>query len=279
MNIVPACPRTHCINKGILVLDADSVVFLLNGIILFVRDTYEELREWDRRLSKIEETLAEVLSIFCRCAPDGQLHIPETILHEELDLVKPSRSVEKWLPGSYLGALRKRHLRVVQNGLAASVHPSPVNDDEKESLRQIFGPEARPGDRDATVLLLACELSHSGQRTLVVAHDHGYKRPISILQRTSMVQLASGRTLSPTHLEWRPYENFVLRLHESCCLDSERFDRLSFAFCRPQWKRLEEIDNRGTRARIIGGVLPFYDQSRLSLNAKRVSPCVPAWQM
>jgi len=35
------CPKPErCLNRGRLVLDADSVVFLLNGTVLFVREAY-----------------------------------------------------------------------------------------------------------------------------------------------------------------------------------------------------------------------------------------------
>jgi len=276
--MIGGCRRPDCLNRGILVLDADSVVFLLNGIVLFVCETYPGLREWDKRLPSIRSVLAEVLCIFRKCSLDGRLYMPERILREELDLVRPSRSVRKWLRGSYLGKLTKRHRMTLQRVLETFVTPLGVSNDEKESLRQTFRPEVRPADRDSTVLLVACELGRSGRRTLVLAHDHGYERPIRQLRGNGRVELASGRVFPTTHLERRPYESFLLSMHESCCLDSDRFQALSTAFNESQVARLVDTDERRVKKLIADSVLPFMAETRKSIRTKESWPCFPAWQ-
>jgi len=276
MTIVAGCPRPGCINRGILVLDADSMFFLLNGTVLFVCETYPELREWDKRLPVIVEVLAGLLCIFRRCALDGDLYISGRILYEELDLVAPSQSVEKWLPGSHLNKLDKGHLRQLQQVIRGSLNPYHADDEVKNAVRKALGREVWPTDRDASNLVAGCELAQSGERTLVVAHDHGYEEPIKKLRLKKNLILESGRELSTTHLQRRPYENFLLNMHASCCLDSDRFRALSSGFYEAQIKRLGETENRRIKNLVIGSVLPFMEDMVGSIRKKESSPCFPA---
>lgn len=273
-----ACPKpSSCLNRGRLVFDTDSIVFLINGIVLFVRETYRDLRTWDQKIPVVIDAFNEVASIFRMCAADGELHTSESVLAEELDLVSPSRSVQKWLPVSHLRNVRKRHRTQLQMALSAVLTPFTADDDLIESLRQTFAPGVRPANRDASVLLAACELGHEGGRTLLVAHDHGYHEPIRKLRRRSNVTLTGGRTLATGQLEHRPYESFLLTAHESCCLDSERFACLARAFYEPQLQRSVKLENGRRGTRILGEILPFVREQTQSLERKAASACFPGW--
>lgn len=268
------CPKPEgCLNRGRLVLDADSVVFLLNGTVLFVREAYPQLRTWDMKIPVVRDALQDLLSDFRRCAEDGLLHVSEIVLAEELDLVSPCSSVRKWLDASELRHVRRRHRRELQSVLSQDLSPFPADDAMMQSLRSEFSPAIRPADRDAAVLLAACQVGNDGYRTLLVAHDHGYSKPVRQLRRDSPVMLADGMTMSTTQLEHWPYENFILTAHNSCCLDSGRFECLARAFYSPQLRRIEKLENGGLARRIVGEVVPFVKEQTRSIRNKAAAPC------
>ena len=268
-----ACPKpAQCLNRGRLVLDADSVVFLLNGAVLFVREAYPELHSWDQKMPMVKNTVHDVFSLFRMCAEDSLLHVSEVVLTEELDLVTPCSSVRKWLEGSELRNVTRRHRRQLQSVLSRELSAFPADNAMMEALRLQFSPAIRPADRDAAVLLAACEIASDGYRTLLLAHDHGYDKPIRQLRRDSDVTLAGGMTLSTAELEHVPYEGFLVTAHDSCCLDSERFKCLAQAFYGPQWYRSVRVENSGLARRIVGEVLPFVEMQTRSIMAKGRGP-------
>lgn len=151
------CPKPErCLNRGRLVLDADSVVFLLNGTVLFVREAYPELRTWDMKIPMVRDALHDLFSDFRRCAEDRLLHVSEVVLTQELDLVTPCASVGKWLDASELRNVRRRHRRQLQSMLSRDLSPFPADDTMMESLRSEFSPSTRlaPHPWDAILSLL-----------------------------------------------------------------------------------------------------------------------------
>lgn len=248
---------------------------------MYVVNNYPGVKIWDRRVSIIIQELREHLHTLARCALDGQLYTSERILNEELDIVRPCASVEKWLPGSPLGRLHKRHMQRIQQVLRQYLNPILVSDEVKNSFRLRFSKSIRPRDRDATLLVVACELADSGRRTLILAHDHDYEEPVKKLRRNEAVVLVDERQLSTTTLERWPYENLLLTLHESCCMERERFRELGYGFIAPEedramWdKSLTPI----IKKKMLHGVRLFRDELHRSIENKIRSLCTPAWQV
>jgi len=228
------------------------------------------------KIPVVRDALHDLLSDFRRCAEDGLLYVSEVVLAEELDLVSPCSSVRKWLDASELRTVSRRHRRELQSMLSQDLSPFPADDAMMESLRAKFSPAIRPADRDAAVLLAACQVASDGYRTLLVAHDHGYHKPVRQLRRDSGVMLAGGMTLSTAQLEHVPYEGFLLTAHDSCCLDSERFKCLAQAFYGPQLERSAGLDNGGRARRIVGEVLPFLEMQTRSIMTKGRGPVLSA---
>jgi len=273
------CSRSNCLNKGLLLIDADSMVFLLNGTVTYVVKNCPEVRTQDERASTVIEELMEHLRTLTRCTLDGHLYTSERILYEELDIVRPCPSVEKWLRGSALGRLHRRHMRPIQQVLHQHLSPILADDDVKNALRQKCGERIWPTDRDATLLAAACEKADSGERTLILAHNHGYEAPIRRLRLNEVLVLGSGRELSTRSLERRPYERFLLTLHGSCCVDSARFKALARAFYKPQMRRLGKTKKQRIKDLITASVLPFVEDVLTSVEEKASSTCIPAWEM
>lgn len=281
MNASVPCSRLDCLNKGLLLIDADSVLFLLNGTVMYVLSNYPDVKTWDRRLSIIKEELTKHLDRLTRCTLDGKLYTSESILHEELDIVRASTSIKKWLRGSPFGRLHENHRRAIQQVLREYLIPIPVTDEVKKSFRLRFNESIRPKDRDATLLVAACELADSGARTLVVAHNHDYEGPVAKLRHNGEILLVGGRVLSTTTLERWTYENFLLVLNDSCCIDQGRCKALGYGFITPQEDRTM-LDKRLTlviKKNIIHEVRLFRDELDRSIENKIRHPCTPAWQV
>lgn len=248
---------------------------------MYTLNKYPHLRSWDRRVPKIIEELTEHLDRLTRCALEGQLYISESVLYEELDLVRLPRSVKRWLRGTPLASLHKNHLRSIQQLLHRYLTPRPVSNEVKNSFRQRFSPSIRPKDRDATLLVVACELAASGRRTLILAHNHDYEEPVKKLRKDGEILLADGRLLPIADLERWPYENVLLTLHESCCIERERFRALGYGFIIPEENRAI-LDKRlplVKKKNIFHEVRLFRDQLHRSIENKIRNPCIPAWHL
>jgi hypothetical protein len=76
------CPDPDCPNRGILVLDANAVLFLVEGAIRYAHTLHPDLTNANR-LPYILEELGNCLGVIRgRCSLNGNLYISEQVLGE-----------------------------------------------------------------------------------------------------------------------------------------------------------------------------------------------------
>ena len=240
------CPNPSCPNRGVLVLDTNFLLFLIEGTIRYVRDYYPDLTTKASRLEHVLDELAHHLSIIRDCCSlDGNLHISNRVLYEEVLVVDP-RAKDLAQLKSYRNGERARILRVVCNHFP---QPSIVPDREIQALRSQFtNPNIRPEDRDASLMIVACHLATSGQPTIVLTNDPDFVDPIKLLMHQGSVGL--GEETFPTNLIiYRDYSKFLLRLHDCCGLPTTRYKPLAIAYLLALYKRSPNLERQEVRRR------------------------------
>ena len=244
------CPNPDCPNRGILTLDANTLFFLIEGTIRYVQDQYSDLTTNASRVPRILEEFDGYLGIIKGCCSlDGTLYISDRVFNEvslddrrEIDR-KGLIELKK-----YNNAQRGQILQVLQDHFP---QPTVVSEQEIQSLRALFpNPEIRPHDRDASLMVVACDLATGGQPTIVLTSDPDFIAPIRWLMQQGVVTLGTGHTFPTDRILSRTYFHFLLRLHDCCSLASDRYNPLVEAYFSAQVQRLRRLRRNNVVKRI-----------------------------
>lgn len=232
------CTDPDCPNRGFLALDANFIFYLIEGTIRSVQQRCPELRTNANRLDRIIDELDINLRIIENCCcVDGVLHISDRMLHDEVLAVDP-RSQNLVELSKYNEVERRSILRVLRNHF---IEPTIVQENEVNDLRGIFhNPNDRPDDIDATLIVAACHLSIGNRRTLILTSDPDFSKPVRSLMHRGTVIL--GENELPTEsLINMDYFSFIQRLHDCCCLPTDRYKPLAEIFHAALVIRLPKI--------------------------------------
>lgn len=231
------CPKPDCPNRGILTLDANTLFFLIEGTIRYVQDQYPDLATKASRLPRILEELDSYLkTIEGCCSLDGALHISDLVFYEEVLDVDSKKLIEL---KKYNSVQREQILRVLREHFP---QPRIVSRQEIQSLCGLFpNPEICPHDRDASLIVVACDLAASGQPTIVLTSDPDFIAPIRWLMQQGVVTLGEGCVFSTDQIMDRRYFHFVRCLHDCCNLPTARYEALGNTYIAAQLQRLPDL--------------------------------------
>jgi hypothetical protein len=241
------CPNPDCPNRGILTLDANTLFFLIEGTISYVQNQYPDLTTKASRLPRILEELDRYLGVIKgRCSLDGDLHISDRVLHEEVLVVDP-RAKDLAMLKNYRNVEREQILGVVRDHFP---QPTIVPDREIRALRGLFdNPDIRPDDRDASLIVVVCHLATNGLPTIVLTDDPDFVAPIKWLMRQESVILGEQLTFATNRIMYRDYFGFLWQLHDCCSLPTPRYKPLATAYYNALLKRLPDLTNPEVRNR------------------------------
>jgi len=234
-----SCLDPNCDNRAVLVLDANSVFFLMRGTARLVEDRYS-LPNRQARASQIATELCRNFELLRCCSTDGNVHTSEAVLSEEISLARPGNAVYKAVP-ELKGFTWKGQLTEIQDALTSYLWPPLVTDQRQVDGLQSFlaNHQLCPSDRDCTLILLACIKASDGNRTYLISNDYQVSRSVWFLAERGTVNL-SGEVLSLELLNCLPYQRFFLTSHDKCCLCSRRFMDLYFAYLLAEYERKGE---------------------------------------
>lgn len=234
-----SCVDPSCENRAVLVLDANSVFFLMRGTARLVEDRYS-LPNRQARASQIATELCRNFELVKCCSTDGNVYTSEAVFSEEISLAHPGNAVYKAVP-ELKGFTWKGQLTEIQIALTSYLWPPLVTDQgQVDALRSFLANhQLYPLDHDCTLILLACIKASDGNRTHLISNDYQVSRSVRFLAERGTVNL-SEEVLSLGLLNCLPYQRFFLTSHDKCCLCSGRFMDLCFAYLLAEYERKEE---------------------------------------
>lgn len=243
------CTNSGCPNRGILTLDANSLFFLIEGTIRYVQGQYPGLTTNASRLPRILEELDSYLrTIEGCCSLDGALHVSDLVFYEEVLEVDRKELIEL---KKYNSAQRGQILQVLREHFP---QPRVVSQQEIQSLCALFpNPEICPHDKDASLIVVACDLATSGQPTIVLTSDPDFIAPIRWLMQQGVVTLGTEHTFPTNQIMDRHYFHFVRCLHDCCNLPTARYEALGNTYIAAQLQRLPNLKKNVMR-RVISEV-------------------------
>lgn len=268
-----SCLDPSCDNRAVLVLDANSVFYLMRGTARLLEEG-SSLPTRQARASQIATELCRNFELVKCCSMDGSVHTSEAVFSEEISLAQTGNKVHKAVP-ELKGFTRRRQLVEIQNALAGYLCPPFVTDRDRVNALQSFlaNHQLHPSNRDCTLILLACIKASDGNRTHLISNDYQMSLSVRFLAERGTVNL-SGEVLSIGLLNCLPYERFLLTSHDKCCLCSGRFMDLYFAYLLAEYERKEEGFRRADAERRVA--MNFSEALRLvrrSIDRKMAKAC------
>ena len=223
------CQRPDCPNRGLLVVDANFVFFLVEGAIEYAQSAYPELTNTDR-LPHIIATLDRLLGTFERCCSlDGELHISNMVF-DELALADRKEINRMGLTKlkKFSNAERVQMLQVLRQHFP---QPQVVSEMEVHVMRGYFQNQSvRPKDRDAALMVVVCRLATAGNPTLALSDDPDFKEPVFWLMQQESLRIGDELRFSPNRIMHRDYPGFIRRLHDCCLLSPADYGALAAAY-------------------------------------------------
>lgn len=243
------CPNSSCPNRGILTLDANSILYLAEGAIRHARTLYPDLTNAGRLPHVSEELDSCLKTIEGCCSLDGALHVSDLVFYEEVLDVESKGLIEL---KKYSSTQRRQILQVLQEHFP---QPRVTSEHEIQALCSLFNdPSIRPLDRDASLIVVACQLAMNEKPVIVLTSDPDFTVPLNLLMRQGSVTLGGG-TFSTSWIMHRHYFHFIRRLHECCNLSSEVYRVLGDTYLDTQLLRLEgDLKKKTVGRRILSEV-------------------------
>lgn len=230
------CSKTDCPNWGILVIDANVVIYMLSASIAIVGEKSVN-PTWVLRLPEALKVFEENLQKMKRCSCNSRLYFSEPILSEELDTeslklgAHPTGQSRSVYNTSELGAFHQ----VICNCFNT---PITFLSNEVTELRSILSNQGVClDDNDASLLLAACKVSQSGIPTLIISQDGHFEEPVKILAEMHSCPI-QGMHYNTAQITWRTYLGYILTAHDCCLYPSEIYERLYNAWCFTIPKRI-----------------------------------------
>lgn len=218
-------------------------------------------KSWAQKLPYVQAELRSNLDLIKRCSCDGQLHISNRVLSEELDVkslrdsahpVDRSRSV-------YSRSAVITLQQVIFDCVGLSIETS---DSEITELRQLLESHgAHFHDRDASLMMAACKLSQSGIPSVLVTDDPDFYKPWRVLVQLETFSLG-GTIYKADKLMLRGYAAFVTLAHDCCSCVSDKYTALLNAWLFP----------------IIGRGITSLDQEGRTQLSRRISGAIRAME-
>jgi len=230
------CSKTYCPNWGILVIDANVVIYILAASIAIVGEKSVN-PTWPLRIPEALKVFKGNLQKVKRCSCNGQLYFSEPVLREELDAGSLRRGAS---PAGQscsiynIGELEAFH-QVVCNCFNS---PIIILGNEITELRSILSSQGvHLDDNDASLFLAACKVSQPGMPTLIISQDGHFEEPVGILAKMRNFSI-QGMHYPTTHITWRTYLSYITTAHDCCLYLSEIYERLYNAWCYTIPKRV-----------------------------------------
>jgi len=253
------CPNSGCPNRGMLAIDANCILFLVEGAIKHAQTVYPDLTN-AARLPHILEELDGYLGTFRRCCSlDQTLYISNRVF-DEVSLDDRREIARKGLIElkKYSNTERRDIFQVLRNHFP---QPTIVPDREIRALRGLFhNQDICPFDRDASLMVVVCHLATNELPTIVLTDDPDFIAPIKWLMRQESVIIGEELTFTTNRIMYRDYLGFLWRLHDCCSLPTARYEPLANAYHTalvtrlPKLKRQEVLQRDMERLRKIWAI-------------------------
>ncbi len=264
------CPKPDCPNRGMLTVDANFIFYLVEGAIRYAQTSYPDLTNADR-LPHILEELDGYLGIIKRCCSlDGTLYISDLVF-DEVSLNNRREIDRKGLVElkKYSNAERRQIFQALRNHFP---QPRIVSEQKIQALRGLFpNPEICPHDRDASLMVVVCDLAACGQPTIVLTSDPDFVAPIRWLVRQGVATLGGGHTFPTSQIQNRHYFHFLLSLHDCCNLDTNKYNPLAEVYFNAQIQRSEQLRSGSVFRRIMNELQEIWKIHSASLQHKNTA--------
>lgn len=234
------CPDSNCPNGAILVVDANSILFLVEGGIRRVRTLYPNLTNVSRLPHILEELSGYLDTMKGCCSLDGCLHISEPVLGE-VSLENRREIERKGLSQlrQYSNTQRRQIHRLLQDHF---LEPQVTSGDEVRAICSLFSdPAERLLDSDASLIVTACHLAANEDPVVVITSDPDFTTPLNLLVRKGTVTLGGGHSYPTTRIMGRHYFHFMRCLHDCCNLPSDVYEELGNTYLLSQIRRLPSL--------------------------------------
>lgn len=228
MNI---CNNADCPNWGKLVVDANVVRYVLGGTIDMVGRRYVD-KSWAQKLPHVQGDLKSNLDLIKKCSCDGHLYVSDQVLSDELDVGSLRDSAH---PADRSQSVYSRnYVRTLQQVVFDCVHvPIEPSNSEIMELQQLLKNHGLHfDDCDASLMLVACKLSQSGSRSVIITDDPDFYEPWSVLVQLEGFTVR-GTNYRTDNLMLRGYADFVTLAHDCCSCTSDKYIALWNAWLLP----------------------------------------------
>lgn len=248
-------------------MDANFLLYLIEGTIKYVQVQFPTLTTNSSRLPQVLQELDTNLKLLKNCCSvDGDLKTSSQVLIEEVLEVDPNQKE--------LEQLRKYNRRNVAEimQIVRSNFPNHniVVEQEIHDLRRLFdNPNVRPADRDASLIVLACQLGLTGQKPIVLTSDHDFHIPIKYLMAQNTISIL-GNSYPTNQLVYRDYYLFIRRMHDCCNLSTERYSPLAYEYHSALVNRVLNLRKQDVIKRTIVYLGKMWDIHTISILYKGV---------
>ncbi len=245
------CPNPECPNKGLLAIDANAVLYLVEGAIKHTQSLFPQLSRTQRLPRVLRELDSYLATIKNFCSTDGSIHISDQVFNE-VSLEDRSEIIRKGLV-ELQNYSRQERRQIHQILLSHFSEQMIISEDEIQALRNLFNdPNVRPQNRDASLIATACHLASNGGRVIVVTGDPDFIHPLNLLMRKGSVTFGDGCSFPTNQIIYRHYFNFVRRLHDCCNMASEIYNDIGNSYINAQLQRLPALRRHDVMSRIVG---------------------------
>lgn len=233
------CHIPNCSNRGFLAVDTNFILFMIEGVIEYVLDNFEELHT---RAEQVEQIVTELDTTFriietC-CALDENLHTSSAILREEILVIDPETRQMVGLK-RYTHQQRDEIFRVVRQHLTNEFFV----DEEMlgEHMAVYENPRVRPHGRDATLLIAALQLAKENEPTIILTRDPDFVQALRVLLDLQSVRI-NNEDIQTDKILKRGFFEFTTRIHQSCSLPTNRYKALIAGFQGMVAARIPDLD-------------------------------------
>lgn len=237
-------------------MDANFLLCLIEGTIRYVQDQFPNLITNANRLPQIIQELETNLMIIKDCCSlDGDLKISSQVLFEEVIEVDPRQKGLEQLR-KYNNRSLTEIMQIVRSNFP---NHNLVSEQEIQDIRELFNdPNVRPADRDASLIVLACQLGLNDQKPIVLTSDPDFHSPIKYLMAQNTISL-SGNNYPTNQLLYRNYFSFLIRMHDCCNLDTQRYTSFAVQYYNGLVNRIPDLRRENVIKRTLMDLSEMWD--------------------
>lgn len=261
------CVNQDCPNWGKIVIDANSIRFLLSGTIELERGNINA-RGWTPHLPIVQAELVTNLDLIKHCSCDNQMIVSEPIWSVELregNLRESARPPDLSTPVYDLTQVRALR-RTIQSivSISTDVTPSDI-----QQLQQFFKTNGNQhlADRDASLFVLAIKLNQDEVPVRIVSSDPDFYDSWQILIEQGFCEL-SGVRYEAEGISVLHYASFITHIHKCCSCSSDKYKAFCNAWLLPIIERRIRSMKQQARTALIHQVNEVIRASQDSLEKK-----------